>query len=127
MKTKGYWVIKYANGWYFCGNNQFDKQLRKAQIYSWKENAEKQAEHMVKKPYGWVLESFADTYDIISVDIRESRDNHALWMWQPDDEVYICLNCHCTALNDYKGQSVDSPYCPHCGKRMTNSSMTPDE
>ena len=32
-KTKGFFVIKYSTGDYFCGNLSFDKQLRKAKIY----------------------------------------------------------------------------------------------
>lgn len=121
--TKDFWVIKYANGRYFCGNNQFDKQLRKARIYVSEKHAERHAKHFIEKPYYGLPVDIADTYSLVKVDIRKARDNYAMWMWHVEDEAYECLNCHYMALNDYKGQSVDSLYCPHCGKYMTNSSM----
>ena len=48
-------------------------------------------------------------------------ENTAKWIYLEADECYICSNCAYSALNDYKGFSVDSAYCPHCGKRMINS------
>lgn len=33
---------------------------------------------------------------------------------------YICSNCGYTALNDYRGRSTASRFCPHCGKFMIN-------
>ena len=47
--------------------------------------------------------------------------------WIPHQEedriVYECSSCRWMALNDYRGRSTDSLYCPHCGKYMTNSTM----
>ena len=43
---------------------------------------------------------------------------------QEEDRIeYECSNCSWMALNDYRGRSTDSLYCPHCGKYMTNSTM----
>ena len=57
MKTKGNWVIKYEDGRYFCGNNLFDSQIRKAQIYHWKEAAEEQAESLRTRRYSKVADT----------------------------------------------------------------------
>ena len=125
MKTKGNWVIKYEDGFYYCGNNSFDKQLRKAQIYHWKEAAEEQAENMKTRRYSKV----ADTkWEIVSViPPQELKDTEAEWFTVIDSEpVYACSNCKCSALNDYRGNSVASKFCPHCGKRMTNSTIEED-
>ena len=45
-KTKGNWVIKTSVGGYWCGNAHFDHQIRKAQIYHWKEAAEEMIEQL---------------------------------------------------------------------------------
>ena len=43
---------------------------------------------------------------------------------QEEDRIeYECSSCRYMALNDYRGRSTDSLYCPHCGKYMTNSTM----
>ena len=46
-KTKGLFVIKFSTGHYFCGHLSFDKQLRKAKIYAWKEAAVEYAEFLI--------------------------------------------------------------------------------
>ena len=51
MKTKGTWVIKTSVGGYWCGNAHFDPQIRKAQIYHWKEAAEEMIEQLYKRKY----------------------------------------------------------------------------
>ena len=125
MKTKGNWVIKYEDGFYYCGNNSFDKQLRKAQIYHWKEAAEEQAENMKTRRYSKV----ADTkWEIVSViPPQELKDTEAEWFTVIDSEpVYACSSCKCSALNDYRGNSVASKFCPHCGKLMINSDVPED-
>lgn len=50
-KTKGNWVIKTSVGEYWCGNAHFDPQLRKAQIYHWKEAAEEMIEQLYRRKY----------------------------------------------------------------------------
>lgn len=45
----------------------------------------------------------------------------ATWKYHEEEDVYTCSNCGFAALNDYRGASTDSPYCPTCGARMTNS------
>lgn len=121
MKTKGNWVIKWSSGTYWCGSNQFDEQLRKAQIYHWKEYAEEQAAYIKRK---YRLE---ETWEVIAVvEPKELKDTEAEWLNAPEDPVFICSVCGYSALNDYKGNSVASKFCPHCGKYMTNHDM-PEE
>ena len=45
MKTKGFWVIKTSAGGYWCSGN-FDPQLRKAHVYTWKEKAEESSAYL---------------------------------------------------------------------------------
>ena len=125
MKTKGFWVIKTNRGGYYCGNASFDSQLRSAQIYVWKEKAEEAIEVFKKR------EIFPPevTYEVIAVaEPRELKDTEAKWITVVDSNpVYACSNCKNSALNDYRGRSTDSKFCPHCGKRMINSTMPEEE
>ena len=126
MKTKGNWVIKTSTGLYWCGQNLFDEQIRKAQIYHWKEKAEEQAAYIWRRNH--ISEDV--TWEIIEVvEPKELKDTQAEWIKDYDvvlDVVYICSECKSAALNDYRGNSVDSLFCPHCGKRMINSTMPED-
>ena len=126
MKTKGSWVIKTSSGTYWCGQNHFDEQLRKAQIYHWKEKAEEQA------AYIWRRNNISEdtTWEVVAVvEPKELKDTEAKWQrvdGDPGMDFYVCSNCGISALNDQYGQSVDSLFCPNCGKRMINSTM-PEE
>ena len=51
MKTKGNWIIKTSAGGYWCGPAHFDNQIRKAQIYHWKEAAEEQIDVIRRRKY----------------------------------------------------------------------------
>ena len=124
MKTKGNWVIKTSAGGYWCGNSYFDSQLRKAQVYHWKEKAEEQIEVIKKRKY------FAPdiTYEVVAIlESKELKDTEAEWINAPEDPVYICSICGYSALNDYRGNSVASKFCPRCGKYMTNHTQPEDE
>ena len=127
MKTKGNWVIKTSTGLYWCGQNLFDEQIRKAQIYHWKEKAEEQAAWIWKR--NKISEDL--TWEVIAVvEPKELKDTEAEWQifdCDPDVDVYICSCCGYSALNDWRGRSTDSRFCPHCGKRMINSTMPEDE
>lgn len=129
MKTKGNWVIKTSTGLYWCGQNLFDEQIRKAQIYHWKEKAEEQAAYIFKR--NKILEEI--TWEVVAVvEPKELKDTEAKWRSLVYDDVtglplYVCSNCAYSALNDYKGNSVDSRFCPRCGKRMINSTMPEDD
>lgn len=126
MKTKGNWVIKTSTGLYWCGQNLFDEQIRKAQIYHWKEKAEEQA------AYIWRRNNISEnvTWEIVEVvEPKELKDTEAEWIEDHDTVlgvVYICSECKYSALNDCRGRSTDSKFCPHCGKRMINSTMPED-
>ena len=128
MKTKGNWVIKYEDGFYYCGNNNFDKQLRKAQIYHWKEAAEEQAENMKARRYSKVADTKWEVIKVIPP--QELKDTEAEWIKKlaldEDEYDFICSNCRAAALNDYHGNPVDSRFCPNCGRRMINSTMPED-
>lgn len=63
-KTKGNWVIKTSVGGYWCGNAHFDPQIRKAQIYHWKEAAEEQIDVIRRKKY---VSDDTITFEVIPV------------------------------------------------------------
>ena len=123
MKTKGHWVIKTSAGGYWCGNASFDPQLRKAQVYHWKEKAEEQIEVIKKRKY-----IPADLeFEVVAIsEPRELKDTEAEWLYSEVDPVYICSACGYCDLNDYRGRSTDSRFCPHCGKFMINSTIEED-
>ena len=126
MKTKGNWVIKTSAGGYWCGNASFDPQLRKAQVYHWKEKAEEQIEVIKRRKY-----VPADLeFEVVAIsEPKELKDTEAKWDTLQckgitgEDTVFICSNCGYSALNDYRGRSTDSRFCPHCGKFMINSTL----
>ena len=128
MKTKGNWVIKTSSGLYWCGNNLFDEQIRKAQIYHWKEKAEEQAEWI------WKRNNISEdiTWEVVEVvPPQELKDTQAAWIAHGEGEdgntiSYECSNCRYFALNDWRGNSTDSRFCPRCGKRMINSTIEED-
>ena len=43
---------------------------------------------------------------------------HGRWIWSEENECWVCSECEMSALNDYRGNSTDSDYCPNCGARM---------
>ena len=127
MKTKGNWVIKTSTGCYWCGANLFDEQIRKAQIYHWKEKAEEQAAWIWKR--NKISEDV--TWEVIAVvEPKELKDTEAEWKFKEaldeDEYDYICSNCGYCALNNYRGLPVASKFCPHCGKYMTNHDQPED-
>lgn len=72
MKTKGNWVIKTSVGGYWCGNAHFDPQIRKAQIYHWKEAAEEMIEQLYRRKY--ITDSSITMSVIPVVEPRELQD-----------------------------------------------------
>ena len=64
MKTKGNWIIKTSVGGYWCGPAHFDNQIRKAQIYHWKEAAEEQIEVIRRRKY---ISDETITFEVIPV------------------------------------------------------------
>lgn len=126
MKTKGHWVIKTSVGGYWCGNAHFDPQLRKAQVYHWREAAEEQIETIKRRKY-----ISADlTFEVVAIsEPKELEDTQAMWVDDHGDEDgpdYYCSACGFSALLDYRGNSVDSRFCHRCGRRMINSTMPED-
>ena len=125
MKTKGFWVIKTSAGGYWCSGG-FDPQIRKAHVYTWKEKAEEAIETFIRRKY-FPAEI---AYEVVAIsEPKELKDTEAEWIKDYDaatNPVYACSNCGRSALNDYRGESTDSRFCPHCGKRMINSTMPED-
>jgi DNA-directed RNA polymerase subunit RPC12/RpoP len=124
MKTKGNWVIKYNNDTYYSGYCSFRPELTQANIYSYKEEAEDVAK--------WLNSTTcapSKKYEIVEIsEPKELKDTEAEWaVVLHGPEVYACSSCHSSALNDYRGRSVDSRFCPHCGKRMINSTIEEDD
>lgn len=126
MKTKGHWVIKTSAGGYWCGNASFDSQLRKAQVYHWKEKAEEHIEVLKKRKY---LPADLE-FEVVAIsEPKELKDTEAEWFPHQEEDgiVYECNNCSWMALNDYRGRSTASRFCPRCGKYMINHEMEDDE
>lgn len=123
MKTKRNWVIKTSTGLYWCGGqNLFDGQLRKAQIYHWKEKAEELAAYIFERNN--ISEDV--TWEVIAVvEPQELKDTEASWYQVMPDDI-ICSNCEYSALKDCYGNPVKSKFCPHCGKLMINSDVPED-
>jgi hypothetical protein len=40
------------------------------------------------------------------------------WEYDAENECFICPKCKSSALNNYRGLSVNSDFCPHCGADM---------
>ena len=47
-------------------------------------------------------------------------DGSAEWIWNESCECWECSVCRWSALNDYKGESTRSNFCPTCGSLMKN-------
>ena len=43
---------------------------------------------------------------------------HGRWLYSEENECLICSNCEMSALNNYRGNSAHSDYCPNCGAKM---------
>lgn len=60
-------------------------------------------------------------------DSGKVRDEAEWIPHQEEDRIeYECSSCRWMALNDYRGRSTDSCFCPHCGKLMINSTIEED-
>lgn len=55
------------------------------------------------------------------------NDNTSIWEWSDLDDCFYCKNCGMSALNDYRGHTTDSQFCPFCGKEMLNSRFRENE
>ena len=42
----------------------------------------------------------------------------AEWIYDEENECFICDNCKSSALNNYRGPSYNSRFCPECGSKM---------
>jgi Zn finger protein HypA/HybF involved in hydrogenase expression len=40
------------------------------------------------------------------------------WIYDAENECFICPKCKSSALNNYRGLSVNSDFCPNCGADM---------
>ena len=129
MKTKGNWVIKTSTGLYWCGANLFDEQIRKAQIYHWKEYAEEQA------AYIWKRNKISEdvTWEVIAVvEPKELKATEAEWIKIDADLAvtkYVCSACDFNVTSWFgihdeyicERSVLMMKFCPHCGKFMINA------
>ena len=118
MKTKGHWVIKTSAGGYWCGNAPFDHQLRKAQVYHWKEAAEDQIEVIKRKKYI----SSDLTFEVIAIaPPQELKDAQAEWTKIERDigRGHVLVKYQCSACGVFLACKAN--FCPNCGKQMTNA------
>ena len=122
MKTKGNWVIKTSTGLYWCGANMFDEQIRKAQIYHWKEKAEEQAAWIWKR--NKISEDV--TWEVIAVvEPKELKDTEAEWQVSGTfDDFLKCSDCE---ESWPWATAAYFLFCPHCGKRMINAIIPEDQ
>ena len=65
------------------------------------------------KAYARVRDHIDDAPTVDAVEVV-----HARWIWSEENECWVCSNCELSALNNYRGNSTDSNYCPHCGAKM---------
>ena len=131
MKTKGNWVIRTSTGLYWCGQNLFGEQIRKAQIYRWKEAAEEQAAYLWKRNK---IENV--TWKVIAVvEPKELKDTEAEWIKIEAalaETKYVCSACDFNITSWFgiheeyicERSVLMMRFCPHCGKRMINSTMS---
>ncbi len=60
-------------------------------------------------------------------DSGESKNKAEWFIVNHSIPIYACSSCHSPALHNRVGRSLDTRFCPHCGKRMINSTMEDDE
>lgn len=122
MKTKGNWVIKTSTGLYWCGANLFDEQIRKAQIYHWKEKAEEQAAWIWKR--NKISEDV--TWEVIAViPPQEQKAMEAIWQVSGIfDDFLKCSNC---GVSYPWATAAEFVFCPRCGKYMINHIQEDDK
>lgn len=58
--------------------------------------------------------------DIVCIGKSETSEKTAIWNYSAVDPVFTCSVCTYVALNDNRGRSFASKFCPHCGKFMIN-------
>ena len=56
------------------------------------------------------------TADVVEV-------KHGEWIYDEENDCYICSVCGETALNNYRGLSVASNGCPHCLAKMDGGNV----
>ena len=79
---------------------------------NWKELPEEVQDAVCK--HGQYLRMMLETQPTIdAVEVVHGR-----WIWDDEEECWICSNCEMSALNNYRGNSADSDYCPTCGAKM---------
>lgn len=67
--------------------------------------------------------AFCQMIDLMpTADVVEVK--HGEWTYDEQNECFVCSECGLSALNNYRGLSVDSEYCPHCGAKMDGKGDT---
>ena len=51
-----------------------------------------------------------------AADVAERKRGR--WIWSEENECWVCNNCEMSALNNYRGNSAESNFCPNCGADM---------
>ena len=49
-------------------------------------------------------------------DYRKQKEGE--WKYNEDCDCFVCSVCGNSALNNYRGLSVNSNFCPNCGAKM---------
>lgn len=62
-------------------------------------------------------------------EVEASEIKHEIkaeWIYDQENDCFICSNCKSSALNNYRGLSTNSAYCPTCGACMSNNPIFKD-
>ena len=59
----------------------------------------------------------------ITTETTHTDDCETEWLitYLDGEKNFVCSHCGYLALYDISEQAFDSHFCPHCGKRMVNS------
>ena len=104
----------------------FDKE----EAYAYRDHANEDWEEYVQDCLD-NYEPYADNEIFVyEEEVEASEIKHevkAEWIYDEENDCYICSECKSAALNNYRGFSTDSTYCPTCGAHMISNHIIKDE
>ena len=80
-----------------------------------------------KQEGGWVFVDNSEyTTDVFNEELAEHlvvnkgyrKQKEGEWKYNEDCDCFVCSVCGNSALNNYRGLSVNSNFCPNCGAHM---------
>ena len=70
-------------------------------------------------------EIFVYEEEVEASEVKHEVD--AEWIYDEENECFICDNCKSSALNNYRGLSYNSRFCPECGFKMIYNGKVKDK